>query len=54
MPSGVPHVVTLRPLEDGRTELTVREFGYATAEARDISQAGLEQCLDKMAALYRR
>ncbi len=49
----VPHVVTLRPLEGGRTELTVREFGYATAEARDISQAGLEQCLDKMAALYR-
>ncbi len=54
VPSEVPHVVTLRPLEGGRTELTVREFGYATAEARDISQAGLEQCLDKMAALYRR
>jgi uncharacterized protein YndB with AHSA1/START domain/predicted enzyme related to lactoylglutathione lyase len=54
VPSEVPHIVTLRPLEGGRTELTVREFGYATAEARDISQAGLEQCLDKMAALYRR
>jgi uncharacterized protein YndB with AHSA1/START domain/predicted enzyme related to lactoylglutathione lyase len=54
VPSEVPHVVTLRPLEGGRSELTVREFGYATAEARDISQAGLEQCLDKMAALYRR
>jgi uncharacterized protein YndB with AHSA1/START domain/predicted enzyme related to lactoylglutathione lyase len=54
VPSEVPHVVTLRPLEGGRTELTVQEFGYATAEARDISRAGLEQCLDKMAALYRR
>jgi hypothetical protein len=31
----------------------VREFGYGTAEARDISRAGLEQCLDKMAALFR-
>jgi uncharacterized protein YndB with AHSA1/START domain len=54
VPSEVPHVVTLRPLEGGRTELAVQEFGYATAEARDISRAGLEQCLDKMAALYRR
>jgi hypothetical protein len=47
-------VVTLRPADGGCTELTVREFGYGTAEARDISRAGLEQCLDKMAALYRR
>jgi uncharacterized protein YndB with AHSA1/START domain/predicted enzyme related to lactoylglutathione lyase len=58
IPPGVPravrHVVTLRPADGGRTELTVREFGYGTAEARDISRAGLEQCLDKMAALYRR
>jgi uncharacterized protein YndB with AHSA1/START domain len=54
VPSEVPHVVTLRPLESGRTELTVHESGYASAEARDISRAGLEQCLDKMAALHRR
>lgn len=55
----VRHVVTLRPTTGGtaggaRTELTVREFGYATAEARDISRAGLEQCLDKMEAIFRR
>jgi uncharacterized protein YndB with AHSA1/START domain/catechol 2,3-dioxygenase-like lactoylglutathione lyase family enzyme len=54
VPSRVPHVVTLRPLEGGRTELTVREFGYATAEARDISRVGLEQCLDKLTVLHRR
>ena len=53
VPSEVPHVVTLRRLEDGRTELTVREFGYRTAEARDVSRAGLEQCLDKMVAMFR-
>jgi uncharacterized protein YndB with AHSA1/START domain len=57
IPPGVPravrHVVTLRPVEDGRTELTVREFGYRTAEARDVSRAGLEQCLDKMVAMFR-
>jgi uncharacterized protein YndB with AHSA1/START domain/predicted enzyme related to lactoylglutathione lyase len=58
IPPGVPravrHVVALRRVDGGRTELTVREFGYGTAEARDISRAGLEQCLDKMEALYRR
>jgi uncharacterized protein YndB with AHSA1/START domain len=57
IPPGVPravrHLITLRPVDGGRCELTVREFGYGTAEARDISRAGLEQCLDKMAALFR-
>jgi uncharacterized protein YndB with AHSA1/START domain/predicted enzyme related to lactoylglutathione lyase len=57
IPQGVPravrHVVTLRPVENGRTELTVREFGYRTAEARDVSRVGLEQCLDKMVAMFR-
>lgn len=57
IPPGVPravrHVVTLRPADGERTELTVREFGYGTAEARDISRAGLEQCLDKMVAIFR-
>ena len=58
IPPGVPrevrHVVTLRPADSGRTELTVSEFGYGTAEARDISLAGLEQCLDKMETVFRR
>jgi uncharacterized protein YndB with AHSA1/START domain/predicted enzyme related to lactoylglutathione lyase len=58
IPQGVPrevrHVVALRPADGGRTDLTVREFGYGTAEARDLSRAGLEQCLDKMEAIFRR
>ena len=52
---GVPeqgeHEVVLSPLAGGRTRLEMTERGYSTAEARDMSQAGLEQCLDKMAAL---
>lgn len=52
VPGRVPHVVTLVPTGDGRTEVTVTEHGYLTDEARDLSQAGLEQCLDKMAAMY--
>jgi uncharacterized protein YndB with AHSA1/START domain/predicted enzyme related to lactoylglutathione lyase len=57
IPPGVPravrHEITLRPVGDGRTELTVREFGYRTAEARDVSRVALEQCLDKMVAMFR-
>jgi uncharacterized protein YndB with AHSA1/START domain/predicted enzyme related to lactoylglutathione lyase len=57
IPPGVPravrHVVTLRPADGGHTELTVQEFGYGTAEARDVARAGLEQCLDKMVAMFR-
>lgn len=56
MPPGIPldvrHVITLRPVGDGQTELTVTEYGYATAEARDLSQSGLVECLDKMAESF--
>lgn len=58
IPPGVPravrHVVTLRVADGEHTELTVQELGYGTVEARDVSRAGLEQCLDKMKALFRR
>lgn len=52
VPAEVPHVVTLRAVDPHTTELTVTEYGYATAEARDLSLSGLEQCLDKLAALF--
>ena len=32
--------------------MTVVEHGYTLEEARDLSQAGLEQCVDKMAAIF--
>lgn len=55
---GVPergeHEVVLSAIGDGRTRLEMTEHGYTTAEARDMSQAGLEQCLDKMAVLVAR
>lgn len=51
---GIPergeHDVALSALGDGRTRLEMTEHGYTTAEARDMSRAGLDQCLDKMAA----
>lgn len=54
IPAGVPedghHMVTFKALGNNRTEMTMTEHGYTTAQAHDISKAGLEQCLDKMAA----
>lgn len=54
-PPGVPptvrHVVTFTPLPHGGTSMSVTEYGYTIQQARDQSKAGLEQCLDKMAAL---
>jgi len=57
LPAGIPKEVlninTFEDLGNGKTELTVMEFGYTLDQARDLSKAGLEQCLDKMAALFR-
>jgi uncharacterized protein YndB with AHSA1/START domain len=54
LPPGIPdevrHVVSLSATDDRTTELTVREYGYPNAEIVEISRAGMEQVLDKMAA----
>ena len=39
-------------LDDGRTVMTIVEHGYTLEEARDLSQAGLEQCVAKMEAIF--
>jgi uncharacterized protein YndB with AHSA1/START domain len=51
VPYDVPHVTTFKAVGDGRTEMTVTEYGYTTEQARDLSKAGMEQCLEKMAAI---
>ena len=51
IPADGEHEVVLTDLGDGRTMLHMTERGYGTQEARDLSQSGLLQCLDKMAAL---
>ncbi|MGH2586536.1 MAG: SRPBCC family protein [Dehalococcoidia bacterium] len=52
LPPGIPqevrHVVTF-DAKDGKTEMTVTEYGYTSEQTVEISKAGLEQCLDKMA-----
>lgn len=51
VPDAVPHVVTFTPTDDGGTELRITESGYTTSQARDLSQVGLDQCLDKLAVV---
>jgi hypothetical protein len=51
VPDGSEHEVVLTDLGDRRTQLEMTEHGYSTIEARDLSRGGLEQSLDKMAAL---
>ncbi len=50
IPRDVRHVVTFKAVSGNRTEMTVTEYGYTSDHMFDLSKAGLEQCLDKMAA----
>jgi uncharacterized protein YndB with AHSA1/START domain len=52
VPQDVRHVVTFTGVGESKTEMTVTEFGYTSDQIFDISKAGLEQCLDKMAASF--
>jgi uncharacterized protein YndB with AHSA1/START domain len=52
IPYDVPHVITFKATGEDGTEMIVTEHGYTTEEARDLSRAGMEQCLDKMAAIF--
>ena len=54
VPDAVPHVVTFERLDDLRSQVSVTEYGYTAQDARDMSQAGLEECLDKLASLLER
>jgi hypothetical protein len=52
VPYDVPHVVSFEAADGGRTKITVTKYRYTTERARDLSKAGMEQCLDKMAAIF--
>ena len=50
IPEEVRHEVSLTAIDDTSTELTVHEYGFPSLEIADVSKAGMQQCLDKMAA----
>jgi uncharacterized protein YndB with AHSA1/START domain len=51
VPPVVPHVVVFEPVDEGRSTVTITESGYSDQATRDMSAAGLEQCLDKLEKL---
>ncbi len=51
-PQDVRSTVTFKALGDSKTEMTVMEYGYTSDQILEMSKAGLEQCLDKMAAIF--
>ena len=53
VPAEVPHTLTFRDLEGGRSEMTIVEAGYTSSAALETSRAGLVESLDKLAEALR-
>jgi uncharacterized protein YndB with AHSA1/START domain len=52
IPFDVPHRLTFKAIGDHQTEFTVTEFGYPSEQLVEMSRAGMEQCLDKLAETF--
>lgn len=48
------HTLTFKAVESGKTELTITEHNWSVGQMMEMSKLGLEQCLDKMAAIFAR
>jgi uncharacterized protein YndB with AHSA1/START domain len=49
-PQDLRNLVAFKDLGNGRTEMTVTEYGWPVGQMMEMSKMGMEQCLDKMAA----
>jgi len=58
MPADFPrdqrHLVTFKDLGNGKTEMTITQFGWTVGKMLQLCELGLNQCLDKMAAIFTR
>ncbi len=58
MPADFPqnqrHVLTLKALDNGKTELTMTEYGWTVGKMLEMSELGFNQCLDKMAESFKK
>jgi uncharacterized protein YndB with AHSA1/START domain len=52
-PKEIPSALAFKRVGD-KTELTVTEYGWAVGQMRDMSEAGMNECLDKLAAVLAR
>lgn len=53
-PQGIRSVNTFKALGEDKTELVVTEYDWTEGQMMEMSKLGMEQCLDKMAALFAR
>ncbi len=51
-PEEVRNLVTFKALGEDKTEMTVIEYDWTVGPVMEMSRAGLEQSLDKMAAIF--
>lgn len=51
-PQDQPNLVTFKDLGDGKTELAVTEYDWTVGQMMELSRMGMEQCLDKLAAIF--
>jgi uncharacterized protein YndB with AHSA1/START domain len=51
-PQDQPHTIRFKALGANQTELTVTEYGWTVGQMMEMSRMGMEQCLDKMAAIF--
>jgi hypothetical protein len=52
MPEEVRNRVTFRAVGNDMTEITVTEYDWPVGHMMEMSKMGMEQCLDKMAAIF--
>jgi uncharacterized protein YndB with AHSA1/START domain len=52
IPEEVRHVITFKALAGNQTEMSVTEYGYTVDWVFDLSSAGMNECLDKMATVF--
>lgn len=53
-PQDQRHVLTFEPLDNDRTALTITEYNWIVGPMMELSRVGMEQCLDKMSAIFAR
>ncbi len=51
-PQDQRHTITFKVLDANKTELTVTEHDWPQGQMVKMSEMGMEQCLDKMAAIF--
>lgn len=50
-PQDQRHVVTFKSLGENQTELVITEYEWTVGKMMELSEMGMNQCLDKMATL---